>query len=249
VVQGEAGEAAQSGESLSVQASKVAMTRNATSKTSASPHGAAGRSSKRKLISVPVPGYVQARVEALMRDLKTQLPESVLEAYIPALAEKYVYMIKPDPVIPSKGDTADQLSKVKKHGNALLISILSLQGPAIDALHLRHPTLGEFETSLIKLVELASCAEVPTTANDRRGMKRKFRASEIAEVAADDFYRLTGRAPGRTIDCVDGKSKVSGDFHFFLEELFRVLGVVASADRYAQEAARVWKNKAGSRTK
>ena len=80
-------------------------------------------------------------------------------------------------------------------------------------------------------------------------MKRKFRASEIAEVAADDFYRLTGRAPGRTIDCVDGKSKVSGDFHFFLEELFRVLGVVASTDHYAQEGARVWKNKHASRTK
>src|SRR3974390_2120761 len=94
---------------------KVAMIRNATSKTSASPHGAAGRSSKHKLISVPVPGYVQAGAEASMRDLRTQLPDDLLEAYIPALAEKYVYMIKPDPVIPSKGDTADQLSKVKKH--------------------------------------------------------------------------------------------------------------------------------------
>lgn len=241
-------EAAQSGESLFVQASKVAMKRNATSKTSASPHGAAGRSSEHKLISVPVPGYVQARVEALMRDLRMQLPENLLEAYIPALAEKYIHMIKPDPVIPSKGDTSDQLSKVKKHGNALLISILSLQGPAIDALHLRHPTLGEFETSLIKLVEAASRAEVPTTANNRRGMKRKFRASEIAEAAADDFYRLTGRAPGRIIDCVDGKSKVSGEFLSFLEELFRVLGVVASADHYGKEAARVWKNKHTSGT-
>jgi hypothetical protein len=249
VVQGEAGEAAQSGESSSVQSSKVAMIRNATSKTSASPHGAAGRSSEHKLINVPVPGYVQARVEALMRDLRTQLPEDVLEAYIPALAEKFVYMIKPDPVIASKGDTADQLSKVKKHGNALLISILSLQGPAIDALHLRHPTLGEFETWLVRLVEVASHAEVPTTANGRRGMKPKFRASEIAEAAADDFYHLTGRAPGRTIDREDRKSKVSGGFIFFLEELFRVLGVVASADHYGKEAARVWKNKHASRTK
>jgi hypothetical protein len=224
------------------------MRRNATSGVSSSPQRAAGPSSEHKLIKVPDPGSVQARVQDLMHDLRKQLPEHLFEPSIHDLAEKYVYMMKPDSVIASKRDTADQLSKVKKHSEALLISISSLLGPAIEALRLPRPTLGEFEASLTKLVEAASRAEVPSTANSRRGMRLKLQASRIAEAAADDFYRLTGRAPGRTVDRVDQKSKVSGGFIFFLEELFGVIGVGANADHYGKEAARAWKNNHASGT-
>jgi len=212
---------------------------------------------------IPDQGFVQASVEAAMRDLRDKwLPSGLCEVHIPMLAEKYVYMIAPDRFAPSKSGTARQLSNVKKHGNALLISMQSLQGPAIDALVFRKSTLGEFEVGLQRLIEAASHAKIPNTAKGRKGPNLKLQPRKIAEGAADDFYHLTGKpptrvtypkdgktklsvsqSPRRVTDRADEKTKLGGEFVYFLDKIFKALGVAASVDRYSAEAIRVWTNK------
>jgi len=58
-----------------------------------SPKRRAGRAKVR-----PVPLIIDPRrdIETAMRKLESWLPERVLDTYIPALAEKYIFMIKPE---------------------------------------------------------------------------------------------------------------------------------------------------------
>jgi hypothetical protein len=130
--------------------------------------------------NVPEQGMTQSRVEAAMRRLRTKFPSDLGEAYIPALAEKYEYMVGPERSTPSKAATKRQLSNVAKHGTALLVSMASLQGPAIDSLNFCCPTLGELERILQRLVDAAAPAAVRTVANDRKGRKLKSKPREIA---------------------------------------------------------------------
>jgi hypothetical protein len=196
---------------------------------------------KSKPIAVPV--SAQDRVEAAMRGLRSWLPPDLLEALIPALAEDVVYLMKPDPVAPSGKDTAHQISSIKDRAEALLVGLLSLQGPAIDALNFHRPELGEFEALLRKLVEAACRAESPDTGNDRRGVKSRLQPRRVAEAAADIFHRVTGRPPTIVTDRVDGKTKASGEFLDFLVEVFRALGCEASAEHYGKAAISTWKSK------
>ncbi len=176
-----------------------------------------------------------------MRCLRSWLPPDLLEALIPALAEDIVYLIKPDFVAPSGKDTAHQISSIKDRAEALLAGLRSLQGPAIGALDFHKPELGEFEALLRKLVEAACRADSPDTGNDRRGVKSKLQPRRVAEAAADIFHRLTGRPPTIVTDRVDGKTKASGEFLDFLIDIFRAVGVVASAEHYGKAAISTWK--------
>jgi hypothetical protein len=180
---------------------------------------------------------------------KTWLPIEFHEAMIQSFAEDLVSMIAPDRDMPSTSDTKEQLAKLRKYGSALWVSLASLQGPALDALDFRQPMLGEFERLLGSLLEAASGAKVRNS-ETRKGPKPKLRAREIAEVAADRFYRLTGKAPTRITYATDKaksreaeKAEVRGEFVDFLARIFKALDVIASADRYGKEAIQVWTKK------
>jgi hypothetical protein len=97
-------------------------------------------------------------------------------------------------------------------------------------------------------MEASSQAEVPFEASDRSGPKLKARARAIAIAAAEDYFRLTGKPPGRTNDRADGKTKLSGEFIDFLSEIFKALGVGASVDHYAKQAAALWQSRRQSNT-
>lgn len=64
------------------------------------------------------------------------------------------------------------------------------------------------------------------------GRPKKDRAFRAARAAADDFYQLTGMAPTGT---------ATGDFCFFLDKIFRALGVDGGASNFAKQAIREWK--------
>ena len=74
---------------------------------------------------------MQKRVADAMWALPQWLPDNVLEDYIPALAEKYAYM-RFDRLFDAKPLTEKQirskLLKIKKQSEALLISVMTLEG-------------------------------------------------------------------------------------------------------------------------
>jgi hypothetical protein len=203
-------------------------------------------------LNIPDQGQTQSLVEAAMRSLRSRHPSylsEIVKEAIPVLAEKYEYMIAPEPIVPSKSATTKQLANIKKHGAALYVGVMSLQGPAVDALNFSKPTLGQLEGYLKRLVEASSRAEVPLEASGRKGPKLKARPRAIATAAAADYFRLTGKRPGRTNDRVDGKTKLSGEFVDFLSEIFKALGVVANVEHYAKEATSLWQSSRQSNTR
>jgi hypothetical protein len=188
---------------------------------------------------LPSQDRAAAGVDAALRKLK---PKSATEqniaaawsGFVPSFVEDFTLLMLPDRLAPPRGVTAAQLSKVKKDGDALLRSLMSLQGPAITALHshFHDLTLGEFEEMLQRLITAAFRAMVPDGSTDRRGPKFRSQPRKIAALAADRFYCLTGRTPART--------KIRGEFPDFLAEVFSALGISASVDLHAREAIRAW---------
>jgi hypothetical protein len=74
---------------------------------------------------------MQKRVADAMWALPQWLPDNALEDYIPALAEKYSYM-RFDRLFDAKPLTEKQ---IRTRSEALLISVMTLEGPASDALY------------------------------------------------------------------------------------------------------------------
>lgn len=177
-----------------------------------------------------------AGAEAALRKLKPRAVPSeqdiaaVWSRAIPSFVQDFSQLMVPDQPAPSKGVTEAQLANVEKKGEALLRSLMSLQGPAVDALHSRFHdlTLGEFMEMLQRLITAASGAPVPEESTDREGPKFREQPRKIAALAAQCFYRLTGRPPTR--------SKNRGEFPDFLAELFKVFRVEASVELHAREA-------------
>ena len=183
----------------------------------------------------------QGAVEAAMRALPLWLPSDVCDGYIPALAEKYIYMGF-DRLCASKLHTKmeveSQLSRIKAQSDALLMSLMQLQEPSIAALNSCRstisPTLGELQRSLQWLSKAASLARPPSTAKTHKGPDRKSHTLEVAKAAACNFHSLTGKAPSR--------SKVS-KFPGFLGDIFKALDMRSdSIDHFAKAASRWWKN-------
>jgi len=154
---------------------------------------------------------------------------------IPDLAEKYIYFVIPDRAETSASVTKKQLVDIEKHGLKLLDALRSVQGPAINALNFRKPTLGEFEAKLEKLVEAAAQATKSATKTNS-GPKVNVQPYAVAVAAALDFPKLTMARPTLTVDQVDGKPKTSGAFLDFLSKIFIAVGITASAEYYAKRA-------------
>jgi hypothetical protein len=183
----------------------------------------------------------QGAVEAAMRALPLWLPSDLCDGYIPALAEKYIYM-GVDRLCASKPYTKrdeSQLSRIKAQSESLLTNLMQLQEPSIDALNSCRstisPTLGELQRSLQWLNKATSSARPSRTAKTRKGPDRKSHALEVAKAAACDFHSLTGKAPSR--------SKISR-FPGFLGDIFKALDMRGdSVDRFAREASDWWNNR------
>jgi hypothetical protein len=183
----------------------------------------------------------QGAVEAAMWALPLWLPSELCDGYIPALAEKYIYMgvdrlcaSKPC----TKREVESQLSRIKAQSESLLTSLMQLQEPSVDALNSCRstisPTIGELKRSLQWLNKAASLARPSSTAKTRKGPDRKSHALEVAKAAACDFHSLTGKAPSF--------SKIIR-FPGFLGEIFKALDMRGdSIEHFAKEASHWWHN-------
>jgi hypothetical protein len=183
-----------------------------------------------------------------------------LEDYIPALAEKYAYM-RFNRLFDAKPLTEKQirskLLKIKKQSEALLISVMTLEGPASDALyqtiaesdrspeiaclippsmmesHPHRPTLGELMAYLQRLADAASSPIIPWDAvKKRKGPDLNILPREIAQAAARDFHGLTGKPP--TL------SKNRHEFPHFLDAVFKALDIQSSVADHIVEAVQWW---------
>jgi hypothetical protein len=196
---------------------------------------------------------MQKRVADAMWALPQWLPDNALEDYIPALAEKYSYM-RFDRLFDAKPLTEKQ---IRKQSEALLISVMTLEGPASDALyqtiaesdrspeiaclippsmmesHPHRPTLGELMAYLQRLAEAASSPIIPWDAvKKRKGPDLNILPREIAQAAARDFHGLTGKPP--TL------SKNRHEFRHFLDTVFEALDIQSGVADYIVEAVQWW---------
>jgi hypothetical protein len=200
----------------------------------------------------------QGAVEAAMWALPLWLPSDLCDGYIPALAEKYIYM-GVDRLCARKPHTPrgveSRLSRIRAQSDELLMSLMQLQEPETAALNSCRstiiwssisrshwagrraqtaPTLGELQESLQWLSKAASLARPSSTAKTRKGPDRKSHALEVAKAAGCDFHSLTGKAPSR--------SKISR-FPGFLGEIFKALDMRGdSIEHFAKEASHWWVN-------
>jgi hypothetical protein len=91
------------------------------------------------LLKVPDQGRIQADVESAMFALPLWLPSDVCESYIPALAEKYIYMAF-ESLCAEESTTEkaiqSQFLNIKEQATALLITMMKLRRPTTDALYL-----------------------------------------------------------------------------------------------------------------
>jgi hypothetical protein len=109
--------------------------------------------------------------------------------------------------------------------------------PAMKNLYPRHPTIGEIETYLQRLIDAASVAKIPDNAKKHKGPDRKLDVFEIAKSAARDFHSLTGEFP------TTGQRVKKNGFRDFLTAIFEALNMPHhSADSFAKRARNWWKN-------
>jgi hypothetical protein len=218
------------------------------------------RKTVRQANKVPDFALMQNRMADAMWALPQWLPDNVLEDYIPALAEKYAYM-RFDRLFDAKPLTEKQirskLLKIKKQSEALLISVMTLEGPASDALyqtiaesdrlpeiaclippsmmesHPHRPTLGELMAYLQRLADAASSPIIPWDAvKKRKGPDLNILPREIAQAAARDFHGLAGKPP--TL------SKNRHEFPLFLDAVFKALDIQSSVADHIVEAVQWW---------
>ncbi len=205
-------------------------------------------------------GLMQKRLADAMRALPLPLPDSAREDDIAALAEKYAYM-RFDRLFDAKPLTEKQirsrLVKIKKQSEALLISLMTLEGPVSDALyrtmaqserspesaclipssmmelHPRRPTVGELMAYLQRLADAASSPiSLGDAVKERKGPDLNMLPREIARVAARDFSDLTREPP--TL------SRNRHRFPYFLEAVFKALDIQGSVADHAAEAVKWW---------
>jgi hypothetical protein len=202
----------------------------------------------------------QKRVEAAMWALPLWLPRNVCETYIPALAEKYAYVLFGhlfDAKPLTEKQIRSKLLKIKEQSEALLLSVMMLERPAGDALyrtiaecdrspeipcfippemlklHPHRPTLGEMMAYLQRLVDAASSPTIPGDAvKKQKGPDLKILPREIAKAAARDFHGLTGNPPTH--------SKKRNEFPHFLGAVFQALDIKSGVADHAGEAVKLW---------
>jgi len=123
-----------------------------------------------------------------------------------------------------------------------LEALEALSKNTLEALNYQPAALRKLKTHL-RILHAVVEAEVNSPARPpaRRGPKPKLRPRKIAVAVADHFFGLTGKPPNRT--------KLSSGFLCFLGEIFKALGVVASAEVYGKEAIRLWTNKRRTKPK
>jgi len=215
-------------------------------------------------ISVPDMWAAKAAIELAFRRLKP-VPVSDGGTYlgdfhdvmIDYFSEELALLVFPPQLDPPLKATRLQLRNLEKHGEAFWRSMVSLQGPAIDALSFNNSTLGEFQRAIESLLKATSRAKKEKSGSSRKGPKSKARAREIAIKAADYYARLTGKPPvrityggnKRAASSKDKKAVAGGEFFDFLTAVFNALCVIASADRYGKVAIRVWKDNRARSTK
>jgi hypothetical protein len=140
----------------------------------------------------------------------------------------------------STSATRRELANLEKRAAALLNAIDALHKPAIDALNYRKEALigpAGLTTKLRVLSAAASHATIPELpATVGRGRKTKDQPHRIALAAAQHFYGLTGKIPTVIVPSAGGKAR--GPFVKLLTEIFAAVGVAASAEYHAREAAR-----------
>jgi hypothetical protein len=218
------------------------------------------RKTARAANKAPDFALMQRRVADAMCALPLWLPDDVLEDYIPARAEAYAYMWF-DHLFDGKPLTEKQirskLSKIKQQSEALLVSVMTLDGSVSDALyrtiaecdrspeipcfiqpemlklHSHRPTLGELMAYLQRLVDAASSPIIPCDAvKKQKGPDRNILAREVARTAARDFQGLTGKPP--TL------SKNKHEFPHFLDAIFKALDIKSGVADHAGEAVKWW---------
>ena len=122
------------------------------------------------------------------------------------MAEKYAYL-----AVEYVGESLTELETnteigaaikaIKEHGQPLLDVLRSVRGPTIKALNaaigkMNGQTLAEIEEGLGLLVNAAKNAE-PRGGKDYKGPQRSETARKIALQAANDYFDITQRRPGR----------------------------------------------------
>jgi hypothetical protein len=95
------------------------------------------------------------------------------------------------------------------------------------------------ESYLQWLNEAAAHAKAPSTAKARKGPDPLLHEREIANVAASDFFALTGKHPTRSVN--------TGGFVGFLKEIFKGLKIESNIDDRAREAVDRWKAREAER--
>jgi hypothetical protein len=149
-----------------------------------------------------------------------------------------------------------RISKIEKPCLRLLDELRTLREPVVDALNSarglvdhrrlvltpaacqsghRAPTLGELQRSLEWLGAICKVATPPNSAKHKRGRDPKLFPLKVAKAAASDFYALAGEEPTGT--------RNRGGFGDFPSAIFAALDLRdASADSFARQAVRWWKN-------
>jgi hypothetical protein len=205
-------------------------------------------------------GLTQKRVEAAMRALPAGMPDCVSEDDIAARAEHYL-CIRSDRLCEAKPLTKKQteakLLKIKEQSETLLISLMTLERTASDALyrtiaqserspdtpclippsmmelHPRRPAPGEIMAYLQRLADAAtSPIGLGDAVKERKGPDLNMLPREIARAAARDFSDLTGEPP--TL------SRNKHGFPYFLEAVFNALDIESGVADRAREAVEWW---------
>jgi len=165
------------------------------------------------------------------------------------MAEDYQDLVVPSkhPDMP-KGDALLHLQKCQKQALDLSSTLNLLRGTGWRELRAAYEresgrqskvSLIDLDGVLLNLHVAASQAEEAVKAlPTRKGQTPDSRPLEIAKVAARHFHRITGEDPGRIVEVGD---KPRGWFPSFLTGVFAAIGIKASVDHHAKQAAHWWK--------
>jgi hypothetical protein len=187
------------------------------------------------------PGVRQAIFEALTRlspaPVEPERLTRLSERYVD-LAHEYVEERLAEPQ--TSVEAARQLAEVGGSAAKLAEALVSLRGPAVQALNEALALSKETHTTIAECVEIArrlaaagKIAVIPPSAKRSKGPAGRAAVLKIARAAADDYAAITGKPPRR------GEKR--GGFVPFLEALFEALVLEERPGSYAQAAVRGWK--------
>jgi hypothetical protein len=164
---------------------------------------------------------LQLALEAALRRLPVAAPVGPgipYETLIPGIARQLSLMQPNDHKLASPATTRRKLIALKKRAEALSKDMSA-------AVHL--PL--QQRLAIIAIAYAETC-KLPRPA--RTGAPQKQLALRVACTVAEHYYALTGKKPTRITPCEGGKA--CGPFVAFLTEIFKLLGIKASAENQAK---------------